>query len=115
MSNDCFPDITYPIRCRIVSWSLLRNHTVCPLLSLLEMIVQEYVIEVERGLGDAGPWRVSRRYSDWLALNERLAPFAAPLVLPPKKMIGNTKKAFVQQRSTKLQVVVVSSCSRLSI
>lgn len=71
---------------------------------IIVIAIQEYVIRIQRGPLPDKPWRVSRRYNDFVQLNAALSISGIDLALPPKKIIGNMEPDFVAQRQIALQV-----------
>ena len=65
---------------------------------------QAYIIKVQRGHGSEDTWTLSRRYSDFVALDNELKHSGISLPLPPKKVFGNTSREFIAERQQKLQV-----------
>ncbi|CAG0897351.1 unnamed protein product [Darwinula stevensoni] len=61
----------------------------------------EYMIRVEQCPGDT--WTVTRRYRDFLRLRQSLNVSNVPLILPPKKLIGNLDQDFLLERQKALQ------------
>uniref|UniRef100_A0A915BNA7 PX domain-containing protein n=1 Tax=Parascaris univalens TaxID=6257 RepID=A0A915BNA7_PARUN len=91
-------DITHPLRCRIVGWKRVASHV-------------EYILEVERLLGNTKKWTIQRRYTQFSEVSKRLEKFGVELGLPPKKVIGNTKEQFIAQRKDALQKFLDVICS----
>lgn len=69
---------------------------------------------MQRGYSSDDTWIVSRRYSDFTALDVGLKSSGIALHLPPKKVFGNTSREFVAERQLKLQVGKLASESMLS-
>ena len=59
---------------------------------------------MQRGHGSEDTWTLSRRYSDFVALDNELKHSGISLPLPPKKVFGNTSREFIAERQQKLQV-----------
>jgi len=83
-------DDTTPLTCTIESAQSLKDYT-------------EYVIRVQRGLLSENTWTVTRRYSDFVALDGVLKPSGIDLHLPPKKVFGNMNREFIAERQLALQ------------
>ena len=67
-------------------------------------VLQEYEIRVQRGPVPENSWTVTKRYSDFVALDTALKMSAIELPLPPKKVFGNMEREFIAERQTGLQV-----------
>lgn len=68
------------------------------------ILLQEYILRVQRGPTKDVSWNVSRRYRDFAALHAGLVQANIDLPLPPKKLIGNMQPAFIAERQIALQV-----------
>ena len=122
-----YVDDTVPLSVVFADVSILKKHAVCGVLSfcrhhrpVLVLIshsspfffsllsfrcLQEYHMTVTRGLAGEETWAVSKRYSEFDELNTALqAQTGCELPLPPKKMFGNTDRAFVAERQRGLEV-----------
>ncbi|CAG9539086.1 unnamed protein product [Cercopithifilaria johnstoni] len=90
-------DVTHPMKCTLIDWIRLPDHV-------------EYVIEVSNQLEVGKSWRIQRRYAQFRKLNSQIEKFGADLGFPPKKFIGNAKKAFIKQRMQALQEFLDAIC-----
>ncbi|XP_064632379.1 PX domain-containing protein kinase-like protein isoform X2 [Lineus longissimus] len=84
-------DDTVPLQCMIELAQNVKDHT-------------EYVIRVQRGPLSENNWTVTKRYSDFVALDAILRVSGIDLPLPPKKVFGNMEREFIAERKTGLQV-----------
>lgn len=68
---------------------------------------KEYVIEVTRTGVQDYTWKIFKRYSDFVKLQNMLFKMSSKinLDLPPKKYIGNMDRKLVMQRQNALQVI----------
>uniref|UniRef100_A0A2S2PD51 PX domain-containing protein kinase-like protein n=1 Tax=Schizaphis graminum TaxID=13262 RepID=A0A2S2PD51_SCHGA len=85
-------DDTHPLKCTILNSRNTNGYT-------------EYVIEVTRtGVQDC-TWKIFKRYSDFVKLQNMLYKLSPKinLDLPPKKYIGNMDRKLVMQRQNALQ------------
>ncbi|VDM96235.1 unnamed protein product [Thelazia callipaeda] len=96
-NSDAIIDITHPIKCIIINWERALDHV-------------EYVIEVTNQLRTIKPWRIQRRYGQFLKLNAEIEKFGIDLEFPPKKIIGNTKEPFIKRRMLALQAFLDVIC-----
>ncbi|XP_023239165.1 PX domain-containing protein kinase-like protein [Centruroides sculpturatus] len=62
-----------------------------------------YIIRVQRGPFVDNSWQISRRYSDFDALNNMLQISGVELPLPPKRVFGKLGREFVAERQQGLQ------------
>ncbi|GFS75201.1 PX domain-containing protein kinase-like protein [Trichonephila clavipes] len=85
-------DDTQLLSCTIEAFENVQGHTV-------------YIMKVQRGASDTS-WQVSRRYSDFDALNNMLLCSGLDVPLPPKKMFGKLEREFVAERQQALQVYI---------
>jgi PX domain-containing protein kinase-like protein len=60
---------------------------------------------VQRGPLSENNWTVTKRYSDFVALDSALRVSGIDLLLPPKKVFGNMDREFIAERKTGLQVI----------
>ena len=67
------------------------------------MTFKEYEISCQRAL-TGKKWTIKRRYRDFFVLNDKIRFFGLDLSLPPKKMFGNLKADFIEERKAGLQV-----------
>ena len=68
------------------------------------MLLQEYIIRVQRGPSPEKTWHICKRYNDFLSLHNFLQVSGINLPLPPKKLIGNMEREFIAERRAGLQV-----------
>lgn len=75
--------------------------------NLLCFLFQEYVIEVTRMGAQDCTWKIFKRYSDFVKLQNMLNKLSSKidLDLPPKKYLGNMDRKLVIQRQNALQVI----------
>lgn len=75
--------------------------------SLYVFLLKEYVIEVTRTGAQDYTWKIFKRYSDFVKLQNILYKLSSKinLDLPPKKYIGNMDRKLVMQRQNALQVI----------
>ena len=59
---------------------------------------------MQRGPVPENSWTVTKRYSDFVALDAALKPSGIELPLPPKKVFGNMEREFIAERQIGLQV-----------
>ncbi|CAL1295582.1 unnamed protein product [Larinioides sclopetarius] len=85
-------DDTQPLSCTIEAAENVQGHTV-------------YIMKVQRGSLETS-WQVTRRYSDFDALNNMLLISGIDIPLPPKKMFGKLEREFVAERQQALQVYI---------
>ncbi|GIY65401.1 PX domain-containing protein kinase-like protein [Caerostris extrusa] len=85
-------DDTQALSCTIEAAENVQGHTV-------------YIMKVQRGASDSS-WQVTRRYSDFDALNNMLLSSGLDIPLPPKKMFGKLEREFVAERQQALQVYI---------
>ncbi|KAF8769944.1 PX domain-containing protein kinase-like protein like [Argiope bruennichi] len=85
-------DDTQTLNCIIEAAENVQGHTV-------------YIMKVQRGSSDVS-WQVTRRYSDFDALNNMLQISNIDIPLPPKKMFGKLEREFVAERQQALQVYI---------
>ncbi|KAF5292333.1 hypothetical protein FQA39_LY03367 [Lamprigera yunnana] len=83
-------DDTENVSCVIENWRTTNGHT-------------EYIIRVHRGPISQTTWRIYKRYNDFVALHSYLQTSGIPLLLPPKKIIGNREPEFISERQQGLQ------------
>lgn len=71
---------------------------------------KEYVIEVTRIGAENCTWKIFKRYSDFVKLQNVLNKLSSKinLDLPPKKYIGNMDRKLVMQRQNALQVILIN-------
>lgn len=74
---------------------------------LLYSLLKEYVIEVTRIGTEDSTWKIFKRYSDFVKLQNMLNKLSSKinLDLPPKKYIGNMDRKLVMLRQNTLQVI----------
>ncbi|XP_050524985.1 PX domain-containing protein kinase-like protein isoform X2 [Daktulosphaira vitifoliae] len=91
-SNKNIVDDTHPLKCTILNTRNTNGYT-------------EYVIEVIRISADNCSWKIFKRYSDFVKLQNALNKYSSKinLELPPKKLIGNMDRKLVMQRQDALQ------------
>ncbi len=61
-------------------------------------------MRVQRGPVPDNSWVVTKRYSDFVALDTALRVSNIELPLPPKRVFGNMDRDFVVERQTALEV-----------
>ncbi|KAE9556069.1 hypothetical protein FO519_000703 [Halicephalobus sp. NKZ332] len=83
-------DITQTIICTVGDWAVVSGHV-------------EYEINCQRAL-TGQKWTIKRRYRDFFFLNNKIQFFGLDLSLPPKKMFGNLKPTFIEDRKAGLQL-----------
>lgn len=85
-------DDTHPLKCKILNSRNTSGYT-------------EYVIEVTRTGVQDYTWKIFKRYSDFVKLQNMLYKLSPKinLDLPPKKYIGNMDRKLVMQRQNALQ------------
>lgn len=83
-------DDTVPMKCTIESSYSVKDHT-------------EYSLFVQFGPLPETSWRVTKRYSDFAALDIVLKNAGFDLSLPPKKVFGKMESDFVEKRQQGLQ------------
>ncbi|XP_067934942.1 PX domain-containing protein kinase-like protein isoform X2 [Watersipora subatra] len=87
----CVIDDTLPLFATIDASKIVGGHI-------------EYQIKVQRGQRTEENWTVSRRYTDFAALDNDLKVSGFSLTFPPKKAFGNMSREFIAERMQKLQV-----------
>lgn len=77
------------------------------LIRVMCFSLKEYVIEVTRTGVQDYTWKIFKRYSDFVKLQNMLYKMSSKinLDLPPKKYIGNMDRKLVMQRQNALQVM----------
>lgn len=65
---------------------------------------KQYILKVQRGPLPQNTWTVSKRYSDFDALDALLKAAGLNLPLPPKKVFGKMDRDFIAERQQGLQV-----------
>ncbi|KFM76932.1 PX domain-containing protein kinase-like protein, partial [Stegodyphus mimosarum] len=85
-------DDTQPLSCTLEAAENVQGHTV-------------YVMRVHREPSEVS-WQVTRRYSDFDALNNALLYSGIDLPLPPKKVFGKLEREFVAERQQGLQAYI---------
>jgi PX domain-containing protein kinase-like protein len=71
------------------------------------LFLQEYVLRVKcRVMPDNG-CEVTKRYSDFAALDATLRSYGVDLPMPPKKVFGKMDSEFIERRQEGLQVVSI--------
>lgn len=73
-----------------------------------DILLQEYSLVVQFGPLPETSWRVTKRYSDFSALDIVLKNAGFDLSLPPKKVFGKMESDFVEKRQQGLQVSLLS-------
>ena len=80
------------------------------------MHCQEYSLRVQSGCLPDHFHHVTKRYSDFAALDAVLKGYGTDFSLPPKKVFGKMDSDFIEQRQRGLQVffiVFLSQCKLL--
>ncbi|XP_069101211.1 PX domain-containing protein kinase-like protein isoform X1 [Argopecten irradians] len=62
-----------------------------------------YTVHVQRGPKPENSWTLTKRYSDFAALDAQLKISNIEITLPPKKVFGNFSREFVAERQQGLQ------------
>lgn len=89
-SKDCTVDDSVALTCTIESAYNLKDHT-------------EYSLRVQSGCMPDHFHHVTKRYSDFAALDAILKGYGTDFLLPPKKIFGKMDSDFVEQRQLGLQ------------
>jgi len=79
------------------------------------MFCQEYSLRVQSGCIPDQYHHVTKRYSDFAALDSVLRGYGIDFSLPPKKVFGKMDSDFIEQRQRGLQVLIYSVLMSLKI
>ena len=74
-------------------------------ISAVCVCFQEYSLRVQSGFVPDQSHYVTKRYSDFAALDTVLRSYGMDFSLPPKKVFGKMDSDFIEERQRGLQVV----------